>query len=101
MQPTPARLLLCLGLLVLMCVLLPAQAGVHALAASASVSPYAQAILADAPQAYWRLDETSGTTFADSTGHGNTSTLNAGVTLGTPGALVSDPTGTSTATSTA
>jgi hypothetical protein len=51
--------------------------------------------LADSPEAYWRFDETSGTTFADATGNGFTGTLGPAVTLGNPGALASDPTDTS------
>lgn len=49
---------------------------------SASATTYSAAVLADSPVGYWRLDETSGTTAADSSGNGydgtyvNTPTLN-------------------------
>jgi alpha-tubulin suppressor-like RCC1 family protein len=57
-----------------------------------AIAAYATTILGDGPQAYWRLDETSGTTFNDSTGNGHTGDLVSAVTLGAPGALASDPT---------
>ena len=43
----------------------------------------------DAPAGYWRLDETSGTTAADTIG-GNAGTYSGGVTLGIPGAVAGD-----------
>jgi hypothetical protein len=52
---------------------------------------YAQVVLSDNPLAYWRFDETSGTTAIDSSGNGNTGTYVGGVTLGKPGAIVGDP----------
>ena len=50
------------------------------------ISAYPRAIVGDGSLAYWRLDETSGTTAVDSIGgrHGN---LLGGVVLGQPGAL--------------
>jgi hypothetical protein len=39
---------------------------------------YPTAVMTDGPIAYWRLDEASGTSVADSTGHGHTGTTNAG-----------------------
>jgi hypothetical protein len=47
-------------------------------------------VLADKPLAYWRFGETSGTTAADETGHGNTAAIGSGVTWGATGALLSD-----------
>ena len=47
---------------------------------------YPQAVVADAPVAYWRLGDTSGTTAADRVGT-NSGTLVGGLTLGVPGAL--------------
>src|SRR5204863_9029165 len=47
---------------------------------------YPQAVLADAPAAYWRLSETIGPSTADSAG-ANPGTLFGGVTLGQAGAL--------------
>jgi hypothetical protein len=51
---------------------------------------YAATVLQDAPVAYWRFGETSGTTAADSAG-ANTGTYTGGYTLGRPGALTGDP----------
>ena len=46
---------------------------------------YAQAVLADGPVGYWRLQETSGTVAADSSGNGNPGTYAGGFTLGETG----------------
>ncbi|SIT46287.1 conserved hypothetical protein [Paraburkholderia piptadeniae] len=43
--------------------------------------PYEQVILADAPFAYWRLNETSGTVAADLSGNGRNGTYQPGVLL--------------------
>lgn len=52
--------------------------GPHAFAyfpgTSGSTQSYKDVVLADGPVAYWRLDETSGSTAADETGNGNTGT---------------------------
>ncbi|ETX04450.1 LamG domain-containing protein [Candidatus Entotheonella palauensis] len=56
------------------------------------VSPdagYAHTVLADHPIAYWRFNETSGTSIQDHTGKGHDGTLHGGVTLGQPG-IVAD-----------
>jgi hypothetical protein len=54
-------------------------------------SAYAAAVLADAPLAYWRLDEPSGSqTCADQTGHYPAAVVGT-VTLGVTGALAHDP----------
>ena len=50
-------------------------------------SLYATAVLADEPEAYWRLNETEGTTAADSSGNDHAGTFNGGVTLGQEGAF--------------
>jgi hypothetical protein len=50
---------------------------------------YAESVVAAGPVAYWRLDESSGTTAYDYCG-GYDGTYN-NVTLGTPGALLGDP----------
>ena len=47
--------------------------------------PYAQAILASRPHAYWRLDDIEGLTAIDSTGHGRNATYEGGVALYLPG----------------
>ena len=54
-------------------------------------SVYASTVLSDAPLAYWRVDETSGTVAHDITGHGNDGQYVGTVTLGAGGALVGDP----------
>ena len=62
---------------------------VHAtmtLAPTVAPSMYATTVEGDHPVAYWRLDETSGTTAHDATGNGHDGTINGGVTLGQPGA---------------
>jgi hypothetical protein len=59
-------------------------------AAPPVAAAYRQAVLADAPKAYWRLDETSGTTAVDQTGAHPGSYRN-GIALGRPGALVGEP----------
>src|SRR4051794_24564026 len=48
---------------------------------------YPQAVLADHPAVYFRLDEASGPIAADSSGHGDDGTYQAGVTYGAAGAL--------------
>ncbi|HET7566675.1 MAG TPA: LamG-like jellyroll fold domain-containing protein [Gaiellaceae bacterium] len=51
-------------------------------------SVYAAAVAADAPLAYWRLDEPNGTSLGDSSGRGQAASFAAGdLTLGQPGAL--------------
>lgn len=44
-------------------------------------SRYAMEVFWDNPAAYWKLDETSGTTAVDSSGNGNHGTYGSGVTL--------------------
>jgi PKD repeat protein/glucose/arabinose dehydrogenase len=51
---------------------------------------YSQTVLADAPRAYWRLGEASGTSAADASGNGRTGSYVASPTLGAPGALTGD-----------
>jgi hypothetical protein len=52
---------------------------------------YSGAILADTPNIYYRLGESSGTTASDSSGNGHNAAYAAsGVTLGVPGAIVND-----------
>src|SRR5437016_3630026 len=51
---------------------------------------YAPAVLADSPTGFWRLAETSGTTAADATGHGNVLTYSGGYTVGAAGSIVGD-----------
>lgn len=51
---------------------------------------YADTVLADTPLHYYRLDETSGSTFYDAMASGQNGTLNGGVTQGSTGLLTSD-----------
>jgi phosphodiesterase/alkaline phosphatase D-like protein len=53
-------------------------------------SPYGQAVLADGPAGYWRLDEASGTAAVDATGGGQTGTYVNGPTLGAAGLLAAE-----------
>ena len=53
----------------------------------AGITGFDTAVLASSPLAYWRLNETSGTTAADATGNGNAGTYNTGVVLGQPSVL--------------
>ena len=53
-------------------------------------SGYSAVVLGDQPTGYWRLDEASGATAADSSGNGYSGAITAGVTYGVPGALTTD-----------
>lgn len=61
--------------------------------ASDGGSRYRSEVLADAPVAYWRLGERSGTVAADESGHSHAATYQdpAKLGLGSPGALTGDP----------
>jgi hypothetical protein len=82
--------LLLLAVSVSACAATPAAApgGPGAPAADRS---YSAAVLSDAPAAYWRMGESSGTTMTDASKNGNNGTYIGGVTLAQPGALASDP----------
>ncbi|HEV3152912.1 MAG TPA: LamG-like jellyroll fold domain-containing protein [Candidatus Baltobacteraceae bacterium] len=56
------------------------------MASGAQSDQYSAVILADAPTAYYRLDD-SGSSAADSSGHGLNGTIGSSVTLGVPGLL--------------
>ncbi len=47
-------------------------------------------VVGHGPTLYWRLDESSGTTAADSSGNGNTGIYESGTTQGQPGAPIGD-----------
>ncbi len=49
-----------------------------------TTSPYAMAVLADKPNLYWRLDEPTGITAVDSSGHGNDGTYGYGGSIAAP-----------------
>jgi hypothetical protein len=51
-----------------------------------ATAAYQDEVLADNPVAYYRFEETTGTTAIDSSGNGNDGTYNNGVTLGATGA---------------
>jgi len=55
-----------------------------------AASSYAATVMADAPNAYWRLGETSGTLMVDSTANANNGTYAGGFSLNQPGAIVGD-----------
>jgi hypothetical protein len=67
-----------------------APGGPGAPAAPTAGPSYSAVVLADAPAAYWRMGETSGTTMTDASTNGNTGTYAGTVTLGQPGALAGD-----------
>ncbi len=55
-----------------------------------SLAGYRAAVLTDGPLAYYRFDETSGSTVADSSGHSYTGTLSGNTSFGSAGALNGD-----------
>ncbi len=65
--------------------LLEQVAGKPRRALEVSRTPYADAVLASKPMAYWRLDDIEGTTAIDSSGHGRNATYDGGFALFLPG----------------
>src|SRR5262245_37708935 len=61
------------------------------LARLTNVATYTSVVLADLPTAFWRLNETSGTTAVDSAG-GNNGTISGSVGLGSGSPIVGDGT---------
>jgi hypothetical protein len=62
--------------------------------AGTDASPsYAATVLADAPLAYWRLGESTGTVANDETGHGYAALVGVGATWGAAGAIAGDSNG--------
>lgn len=59
--------------------------------AASAVSGYSATVLSDAPLAYYRMGEASGTTLVDSSGNGRNGTWTGGPTFAQPGLLTSDP----------
>src|SRR5213080_2981437 len=55
-----------------------------------AATTYSSVVLQDAPTAYWRLGDTTGSAATAATGHGNSGTYSGGVALGTPGAIAGD-----------
>jgi parallel beta-helix repeat protein len=63
------------------------------IAAAAAQSAYANAVMADAPIAYWRLGDSDGSNTSDASGYGAVGALRGGVSLVGTGALIGDPDG--------
>jgi hypothetical protein len=57
------------------------------LATPAAAGPYSDAVLAKNPFAYWRMNETSGSTLLDSSGNGRHGIYLGGYTTGVAGPL--------------
>ncbi len=56
-------------------------------ASTAAAKTYSAMVLADHPAAYWRMDETTGSTMADASGNANNGRYVGIYTLGQPGAI--------------
>src|SRR5438132_10623605 len=56
-------------------------------ASATAARTYSATVLADHPVAYWRMDETTGSTMADASGNANNGHYAGIYTLGQPGAL--------------
>lgn len=56
-------------------------------ASTAAAKTYGATVLADRPVAYWRMDETTGSTMADASGNANNGRYVGIYTLGQPGAI--------------
>jgi hypothetical protein len=61
--------------------------GAAAPAVATASKTYSATVLADHPVAYWRMDETTGSTMADASGNANNGRYVGTYTLGQPGAL--------------
>ena len=59
-------------------------------APSTAAKTYSATVLADGPVAYWRMDETSGSTMADASGHANNGRYAGAYALGQTGAIAGD-----------
>ncbi len=68
----------------------PASAPSAAVVPTGSGTPYAGAVLADSPLAYYRLGDSGGTVAADSSGNAQLGTYSGSYTLGATGALTND-----------
>ena len=74
------------------CWVFGASAQPAAAACPGSADAYSAAVLSDSPVAYYRLNETAGTTLCDSSSSATNGTYNAsGITYGVPGALLGNP----------
>jgi len=69
----------------------PSSAPSNSVTVTGTSYPYAGTVLGDAPAAYWRFGEASGTTATDVTGNGLNGTYTGGYTLGQTAGLNGDP----------
>ncbi|MEA3078247.1 MAG: hypothetical protein QOF60_3155, partial [Actinomycetota bacterium] len=70
----------------------PSRARAHYVASGRSPARYQDAVSADAPFGYWRLDELAGTVAADSSGNGRNGTYVGAVALGAAGLIPTEGT---------
>src|SRR5256714_1109567 len=75
------------GLLLLAVAAVRSGCGNATVASPAAAKTYTATVLADHPVAYWRMDETTGSTMADMSGNANNGHYVGIYTLGQPGAL--------------
>jgi signal peptidase I len=59
--------------------------------AATNFRPYQTAVLADSPYLYWRLQEKTGTTAADTSGNGRAGTISNAPTLGQSSPITAEP----------
>src|SRR5438128_8433098 len=85
-KPSPTVKLACSALLAA----IVSVAGASPTTTLAATSAYATAVLADAPIAYWRLDEAAGNTMSDASGHNHAGTYTGAVAHSQTGALIGD-----------
>ena len=64
--------------------------GTSVAAPASTPKSYSALVLADTPAAYWRMDDTTGTTMADATKNGNNGHYDGIVLLGQPGPFAAD-----------
>jgi signal peptidase I len=63
----------------------------NAFKAAPDFHPYQTAVLADSPYLFWRLQEKTGTTVADSSGNGRGGAITGTPTLGAPSPVTAEP----------
>jgi parallel beta-helix repeat protein len=68
-----------------------ARVQAHYIIGKSLPNSYVANVTTDSPLAYWRLDETTGATAADFSGHNFGAQLNGGITYVAAGALLTDP----------
>src|SRR5690348_5065061 len=75
------------GLLFLAVAVVMSACGNATAASTAAAKTYSATVLADHPVAYWRMDDTTGSTMADISGNANNGRYAGIYTLGQPGAI--------------